>query len=100
MQRDPETFRHPCHLPRHPERSEGSFTSSLITPSNLCAPRFDCEIPHFARDDSLFHRGMLLNFGAPSLEHRRLVFGFSDTRRISVQSVDDTSSQSAAEICL
>src|SRR5436190_22472564 len=57
-----------------------------------------------------FHRGLLLNFGAPSLEHRRLVFGLSDNLRKSacravaprrlVQSVDDTSLQSAAGIYL
>ncbi len=47
-----------------------------------------------------FHRGMLLNFGAPSLEHRRLVFGLSDNLRKSVRSVDNTSSHSAAEIYL
>ncbi len=87
-------------MQRHPERNEGSLTGSLITPSTLCAPRFDCEIPRSARDDRLFHRGMLLNFGAPSLEHRRLVFGLSDNLRKSVQSVDDISSQSTAEIYL
>ena len=47
-----------------------------------------------------FHRGLLLNFGAPSLEHRRLVSGLSDDLRKSAQSVDGTSSQSAAEIYL
>jgi PD-(D/E)XK nuclease superfamily len=47
-----------------------------------------------------FHRGLLLNFGAPSLEHRRLVFGLSDNLRKSVQSVDEISSESAAEIYL
>ncbi len=47
-----------------------------------------------------FHRGILLNFGASSLEHRQLVFGLSDTLRKSVQSVDDISSQSTAEIYL
>jgi GxxExxY protein len=36
-----------------------------------------------------FHRGILLNFGAPSLEHRRLVFGFSNHLRKSAESVDD-----------
>jgi GxxExxY protein len=35
-----------------------------------------------------FHRGILLNFGAPSLEHRRLVLGLSDNLRKSAQSVD------------
>ena len=47
-----------------------------------------------------FHRGLLLNFGPPSLEHRRLVFGLSDDLRKSVQSVDEISSESAAEIYL
>ena len=47
-----------------------------------------------------FHRGLLQNFGAPSLEHRRLVSGLSDDLRKSAQSVDGTSSQSAAEIYL
>ena len=47
-----------------------------------------------------FHRGLLLNFGAPSLEHRRLVFGSSDNLRKSAQSVDEISLQSAAEIYL
>ncbi len=47
-----------------------------------------------------FHRGILLNFGASSLEHRRPVFGLSDNLRKSVQSVDDISSESTAEIYL
>jgi GxxExxY protein len=47
-----------------------------------------------------FHQGLLLNFGPPSLEHRRLVFGLSDNLRKSVQSVDEISSESAAEIYL
>jgi GxxExxY protein len=47
-----------------------------------------------------FHRGILLNFGASSLEHRRLVFGLSDNLRKSAQSVDDTSAQSVGEIYL
>ena len=47
-----------------------------------------------------FHRGLLQNFGAPSLEHRRLVSGLSDDLRKSAQSVDGTSSQPAAEIYL
>src|SRR5437868_13596062 len=47
-----------------------------------------------------FHRGLLLNFGAPSLEHRRLVFGLSDDRRKSAQSVAGTSTQAAAAIYL
>jgi GxxExxY protein len=34
-------------------------------------------------------RGMLLNFGAPSLEHKRLVFGASDNLRKSAKSVDE-----------
>ena len=35
------------------------------------------------------HRGLLINFGSPSLEHRRLVFGPSENLRKSVKSVDD-----------
>ena len=35
------------------------------------------------------HRGLLLNFGAPSLEHKRLVFGSSENLRESVKSVDE-----------
>jgi len=96
--------RHNCHLPRrHPDPAvagEGPLISVLITLSTLCAPRFDCEIPSSAWDDSLFHRGLLLNLGAPSLEHRRLVFGLSDDLRKSAQSVDGTSPQPAAEIYL
>ena len=34
------------------------------------------------------HLGLLINFGAPSLEHRRLVFGPSANLRQSVKSVD------------
>ncbi len=34
------------------------------------------------------HRGLLLNFGAPSLEHKRLIFGSSDNLCESVKSVD------------
>jgi GxxExxY protein len=36
-----------------------------------------------------FHRGLLINFGAPSLEHRRLVFSPSDNLRKSAKSVED-----------
>jgi hypothetical protein len=36
---------------RHPERSEGSHSSRLVTLSRLCAPHFECEVPRFARDD-------------------------------------------------
>src|SRR5260370_2777259 len=36
----------------HPERSEGSLTSSLITLGSLCLPDFEWEIPRSARDDS------------------------------------------------
>src|SRR5437660_10160354 len=35
----------------HPERSEGSLTSSLITLCNLCDPDFEWEIPRFVRND-------------------------------------------------
>jgi GxxExxY protein len=35
------------------------------------------------------HRGLLLNFGAPSLEHRRLVLNLSDNLRKSAKSVDE-----------
>lgn len=35
------------------------------------------------------HRGLLLNFGATSLEHKRLVFGPSDNLRKSAKSVDE-----------
>jgi len=34
------------------------------------------------------HRGLLLNFGAPSLERKRLVFGSQDNLCESVKSVD------------
>jgi GxxExxY protein len=34
------------------------------------------------------HRGLLLNFGAASLEYKRLVFGPSENLRKSVESVD------------
>ncbi len=34
-------------------------------------------------------RGLLLNFGAPSLEQKRLVFGPSENLRKSVKSVDE-----------
>jgi len=34
-------------------------------------------------------RGLLLNFGAASLEHRRLVFGPAENLRKSVKSVDE-----------
>ena len=47
-----------------------------------------------------FYRGLLLNFDASRLEHRRLVFGSSDNLRKSAQSVDEICSQSAAEIYL
>src|SRR6266516_4484377 len=97
-------FRHNCHSPhRDPDPAvagEGPLISSPITLSTLCAPRFDCEIPRSSRADRLFHGGILLNFGAPSLEHRRLVFGLPDDLRESVQSVDGTSSRPAAEIYL
>jgi GxxExxY protein len=36
-----------------------------------------------------FHRGTLLNFGAPSLQRRLLVLGSSDNLRKSVQSVGE-----------
>ena len=35
------------------------------------------------------HRGLLLNFGGPSLEHKRLVFGPSENLCKSVKSVDE-----------
>ena len=35
------------------------------------------------------HRGLLLNFGAASLEHKRMVFGLSANLRKSVKSVDE-----------
>jgi GxxExxY protein len=35
------------------------------------------------------HRGLLLNFGAPSLEHKRLLFGPSENLCKSVKSVDE-----------
>ncbi|HJT45871.1 MAG TPA: GxxExxY protein, partial [Chthoniobacterales bacterium] len=35
------------------------------------------------------HRGLLLNFGAESLEDKRLVFGHSENLRSSVKSVDE-----------
>jgi GxxExxY protein len=35
------------------------------------------------------HRGLLLNFGAASLEHKRLVFGPSENLCQSVESVDE-----------
>jgi GxxExxY protein len=47
-----------------------------------------------------FYRGLLLNFGAPSLDHRRLVFGWSDNLRKSAQPVDEICSRPAAEIYL
>lgn len=34
-------------------------------------------------------RGLLLNFGGPSLEHKRLVFGPSENLRKSAKSVDE-----------
>jgi GxxExxY protein len=36
-----------------------------------------------------FHRGLLINFGAPSLEYQRLVFGSDPNLCESVQSVDN-----------
>ncbi len=35
------------------------------------------------------HRGLLLNFGAPSLQHKRLLFGPSENLCKSVKSVDE-----------
>ena|SRR5258707_15503370 len=35
------------------------------------------------------YRGLLINFGSPSLEHRRLIFGSADNLRKSVKSVED-----------
>ncbi len=35
------------------------------------------------------HRGLLLNFGAPSMEHKRLLFGPSENLCKSVKSVDE-----------
>ena len=35
------------------------------------------------------HRGLLLNFGGPSLEHKRLLFGPSENLCKSVKSVDE-----------
>jgi GxxExxY protein len=36
-----------------------------------------------------FYRGLLVNFGTPNLEYRRLVFGPSENLRKSVNSVED-----------
>ena len=38
-----------------------------------------------------YHRGLLLNFGHASLEHKRLLFGLSDNLCKSVKSVDEFS---------
>jgi GxxExxY protein len=40
------------------------------------------------------HRGLLLNFGSPTLEHLRLVFGANPNLCKSVQSVDQSSDPS------
>jgi GxxExxY protein len=48
----------------------------------------EAQILHYLKATG-FHRGLLINFGAPSLQTKRLVWGFEKEKSVSsVQSVD------------
>ena len=83
MKRDPETFAI-IGAAMAVYREPGRGFLELVYQTALALEVQERGIPFKATG---MERGLLLNFGATSLEHRRLVFGPSDDLRKSVSEI-------------